>query len=281
MAAILQTTFSMAFLWMKMYQFWLKFHWNLFLRLQLTILHQWFRLWLGADQVTSHYVNQWWLHSQCIYASLSLNELMLNASHNLHFTNCIHIYLYMHIYIYMAVYYIYIISLTFVIIAVIGIPYFNSMVDICVMVPSMLAIANPSSLPTQMDYTDPVWLKVIKVPLSLFFDTPTTGTLWLALMGYNTITWSKIVRYSINNGGNWGRISIRCWIYKRHPFCEYLWENLLRHNGTTLYHHCCTFMIAALHCRILCHTALHNKRTQVQLAAIIELSLASSVLVAH
>ena len=29
-------------------------------------------------------------------------------------------------------------------------------------------------------------------------------------------TWSDIVRYLINNCRNWGRISIRCWIPKRH-----------------------------------------------------------------
>ena len=58
---------------------------------------------------------------------------------------------------------------------------------------------------------------------------------------------SNIVRYCINNCRNWGRISIRCWIHKRHPipltltgklrgvFCEYLWENRLHYNGTTLY----------------------------------------------
>ena len=32
-----QTTFSNVFSWMKMYEFWLKFHWSLFLRVQLTI----------------------------------------------------------------------------------------------------------------------------------------------------------------------------------------------------------------------------------------------------
>ena len=43
MAAIFQTTFSNAFSWMKMYQFRLKFHWSLFLRVQLIIFHHWFR----------------------------------------------------------------------------------------------------------------------------------------------------------------------------------------------------------------------------------------------
>ena len=37
MAAILQTIFSDAFSWMKSFVFWLKFHWSLFLKVQLTI----------------------------------------------------------------------------------------------------------------------------------------------------------------------------------------------------------------------------------------------------
>ena len=43
MAAIFQTTFSNAFYWMKLYEFRLKFHWSLFLRVQLTISQHWFR----------------------------------------------------------------------------------------------------------------------------------------------------------------------------------------------------------------------------------------------
>ena len=76
MDAISQTTLSNAFLWMKMLEFWLKFHWSLFLRVQLTIFHHWFRQWLGAVQVTGHYLNQWWFVYRRIYASLGLNELM-------------------------------------------------------------------------------------------------------------------------------------------------------------------------------------------------------------
>ena len=60
------------------------------------------------------------------------------------------------------------------------------------------------------------------------------------------ITRSIIVRYCNNNYRNWGRISIRCWIHKDTQlpaltselwgvFCEYLWENWPRYNGTTLY----------------------------------------------
>ena len=45
------------------------------LRVQLTIFQHWFSEWLGADQATSHYLNQWWLDYRCIYTSLGLNEL--------------------------------------------------------------------------------------------------------------------------------------------------------------------------------------------------------------
>ena len=43
MASVSQTVFSDAFLWMKSFVFRLKFHWSLFLRVQLTITHHWFR----------------------------------------------------------------------------------------------------------------------------------------------------------------------------------------------------------------------------------------------
>ena len=43
MATILQTIFSDAFSWMKNVVFWLKFHWSLFLRVQLTITQHWVR----------------------------------------------------------------------------------------------------------------------------------------------------------------------------------------------------------------------------------------------
>ena len=43
MDAISQTPFSNAFSWMKMFEFRLKFHWNLFPRVQLTIFQHWFR----------------------------------------------------------------------------------------------------------------------------------------------------------------------------------------------------------------------------------------------
>ena len=83
MAAIFQTTFSDEFSWMKMYKFRLKFHWNLFPRVQLTIFQHWFRKWLGAGQATSHYLKQWWLVYwriyAYIYASRGLNELTVHG----------------------------------------------------------------------------------------------------------------------------------------------------------------------------------------------------------
>ena len=76
MATVLQMMFSNAFSWMKACDFHLKFHWSLFLRFQLKICQHWFRYWLGADQATSHYLNQWWLVYWRIYAPLGLNQLM-------------------------------------------------------------------------------------------------------------------------------------------------------------------------------------------------------------
>ena len=78
MAAVSQTTHSSTFSSIKMLEILLIFHWSLFLRVKSTILHHWFRLWLGADQATSHYLNQWWLDYRRIYASRGLNELRIN-----------------------------------------------------------------------------------------------------------------------------------------------------------------------------------------------------------
>ena len=59
MAVFSQTTFSNTFSWMKNYEFRLEFQRSLFLRAQLMIFQHWFGLWPGADQATSHYLNQW------------------------------------------------------------------------------------------------------------------------------------------------------------------------------------------------------------------------------
>ena len=42
---------------MKMYDFQLKFHWQLFPRVQSMIFQHWFRQRLGTDQAISHYLN--------------------------------------------------------------------------------------------------------------------------------------------------------------------------------------------------------------------------------
>ena len=76
-AVIFLTTFSNAFFLTKMYQCQLKFHWSSFLKARLTKFYHWFRKWLGADQATSHYLNQWWFDYRRIYASLGLNKLIL------------------------------------------------------------------------------------------------------------------------------------------------------------------------------------------------------------
>ena len=44
--------------WMEKYEFQSTFHWSLFQRVKLIIIHYWFRQWLGADQATCHYLNQ-------------------------------------------------------------------------------------------------------------------------------------------------------------------------------------------------------------------------------
>ena len=56
----------------------IKFHWNLFLRVYLTIFHHWFRQWLGAFQAPSHYLNQWWQLYWGIYVSLGLNKFIFS-----------------------------------------------------------------------------------------------------------------------------------------------------------------------------------------------------------
>ena len=71
MAPIFQTAFSNQFSWMKMCKFRLKIRWSVFPRVQLTLFQHWFIWWCGADQATSHYLNQWWLVYWHIYASLA------------------------------------------------------------------------------------------------------------------------------------------------------------------------------------------------------------------
>ena len=83
MAAFSQTTLSNASTWMKILEFRLKFHWSLFLRVLSTIFQHWFWKWPGADQATSHYLNQWCLVYWRKYASFGLNELSHNSPDHL------------------------------------------------------------------------------------------------------------------------------------------------------------------------------------------------------
>ena len=58
---ISQTIFSNVFSCMKPKKKWLRFYWILFQWVELTIFLHWCRQWLGVDESTSHYLNQWWL----------------------------------------------------------------------------------------------------------------------------------------------------------------------------------------------------------------------------
>ena len=78
MPTISQTTFVKAFSWMKNFEFWLKFLWSLFLRVQLTITQHWFRKWLGAELATSHYLNQCCPILWRIYVALGGDKLTQN-----------------------------------------------------------------------------------------------------------------------------------------------------------------------------------------------------------
>ena len=55
------TIFPNVFSSINVIEFWLKFHWSVFLKPQLTIFQHWFRWWLGVVQAAGHYMNQWWL----------------------------------------------------------------------------------------------------------------------------------------------------------------------------------------------------------------------------
>ena len=78
MAAILQTTFSCVFSWMKNFVLWFKCHWSLFLGVQLAIIQHWFRYWLGAEQAIA-WTNTDTVHWR-IYATLGGDKLMASNS---------------------------------------------------------------------------------------------------------------------------------------------------------------------------------------------------------
>ena len=71
-------------------------------------------------------------------------------------------------------------------------------------------------------YAKTVWHEFLVIHSCIFHNIQSSAV----------ITWSNIVRYYTNNYRNWGRISITCWIHKRHPTPRpygramgcYLWE---------------------------------------------------------
>ena len=81
MATIFQTTYSNGFSWMKMYEFWLKFHRTLFLRVQLAIFHHGWDNGLAPIRWQAIIWIDDCLVCWCIYISLDLKEL-IDSIHN-------------------------------------------------------------------------------------------------------------------------------------------------------------------------------------------------------
>ena len=75
MAAILLMIFSNAFSGMNMFEFRIKFHWSLFVTVQITLGYHWFREWLGTERQAIIWGNgglgYWFIY---MYASLCLND---------------------------------------------------------------------------------------------------------------------------------------------------------------------------------------------------------------
>ena len=101
MDAIFQMTFSNGFLCMKMHEIQSKFHQSLFLGVRWTIFQHWFRQWLGTNQATIHYMNQWWpwLSWHLISTATQMfvdaliqvnNKEIIKAPHYRHFVKGIH-----------------------------------------------------------------------------------------------------------------------------------------------------------------------------------------------
>ena len=86
MAAISQMTVSNAFSWMKMYEFWLKFHWSVFLSDQLTIFQDWFQImvwhWSGIKPVSEPMMVRLFTHicvTQPQWVKWNFSLLLLNT----------------------------------------------------------------------------------------------------------------------------------------------------------------------------------------------------------
>ena len=93
MENVSQTIFPNVFSSINVIEFWLTFHWSVFLKPQLTIFQHWFRWWLGAVQAAGHYMNQWWLFFPYAYMhhSASMSSRQAQDNHDVTFD---HIYIY-------------------------------------------------------------------------------------------------------------------------------------------------------------------------------------------
>ena len=74
-AAISQTTLSNEFSWMKMFEFRLRFHWSLFLRVQLTNIPAFVQIMAWQRKGSNTLSEPMAIRLPHIYASLRLNEL--------------------------------------------------------------------------------------------------------------------------------------------------------------------------------------------------------------
>ena len=79
---IFSNDISIAFSWMKIIEFRLKLHWNMFPAVQLTISQHYLRQWLGADQAINHYLDQWWPSSLTHICGTRGDDLKINVHRN-------------------------------------------------------------------------------------------------------------------------------------------------------------------------------------------------------
>ena len=82
MAAILHTTFSIPFSWMRIRTFQLNCQWILFLSVQLTLFNHWFRYWLDASNYRKQWCNVLLTHI-CVTRLQWVSNSNLTKSHSL------------------------------------------------------------------------------------------------------------------------------------------------------------------------------------------------------
>ena len=85
MAVIAQMTDSNAFLWMKMYEFWLRFHWTLFSPVQLTIFQhfRWQAIIWTNDSLLTHLCVTWpqWVNTSNFITMTTLQTMCLTKQY--------------------------------------------------------------------------------------------------------------------------------------------------------------------------------------------------------